>query len=235
MNDCFSIKTTPLHCSILLLRYYDRQTFERHFLARVTQAPLMFKNTAMILDTSRRKTVLSRDDIHHIRCYAHETCQTQLIGLQEPHNDAQACEAAACGLAIIPNRTDPNSAITSHTFEPKKIIYQRVRTGQQIYAEHTDLIIMNDVAPGAEVIADGDIHIYGTLSGKAIAGAQNQPKARLFCQHFHAELVAIAGIFITADAISNTLIGQAITAHINDDSLQLSPMRPQGSVLTQQN
>src|SRR5690606_21957620 len=68
-----------------------------------------------------------------------------------------------------------------------------VRSGQQVYAENRDLTVLAAVGAGAEVIADGSVHIYGPLRGRALAGAQGNAKARIFCREFHAELVAVAG------------------------------------------
>jgi septum site-determining protein MinC len=72
-----------------------------------------------------------------------------------------------------------------------------LRSGQQIYARGGDLVLLAGVSPGAEVIADGSIHCYGPLRGRAIAGAQGDTRARIFVTDFGPELVAIAGVFRT--------------------------------------
>ena len=77
--------------------------------------------------------------------------------------------------------------------EPGLMQTAPVRSGQQVYAENRDLTVLTTVGAGAEVIADGSIHIYGALRGRALAGAQGNEKARIFCREFHAELVAVAG------------------------------------------
>src|SRR5690606_15193426 len=77
--------------------------------------------------------------------------------------------------------------------EPGLVQAGAVRSGQQVYADNRDLTVLAAVGAGAEVIADGSIHIYGALRGRALAGAQGNPKARIFCREFQAELVAIAG------------------------------------------
>ena len=89
-----------------------------------------------------------------------------------------------------PTKT-PTKAVTSTS--PGLIQKTPVRSGQQLYAEARDLTVLSTVGAGAEVISDGSIHIYGTLRGRALAGAQGNTDARIFCQEFHAELVAIAG------------------------------------------
>lgn len=76
-----------------------------------------------------------------------------------------------------------------------KVIDRPVRSGQQIYARGGDLILLNGVSPGAEVIADGSIHCYGPLRGRAVAGAQGNTSARIFCSNFGPELISIAGVY----------------------------------------
>jgi septum site-determining protein MinC len=77
------------------------------------------------------------------------------------------------------------------------IVERPVRSGQQIYARDRDLVVVGDVSPGAEVIADGDVHIYGTLGGRAIAGARGRRDATIFTLDLQAELVAVCGIYRT--------------------------------------
>ena len=85
-----------------------------------------------------------------------------------------------------------------------------VRSGQQLYAENRDLTVLTTVGAGAEVISDGSIHIYGTLRGRALAGAQGNTDARIFCREFHAELVAIAGHYRVLDDVPKELRGKAV-------------------------
>ena len=77
------------------------------------------------------------------------------------------------------------------------LVDKPVRAGQQIYARDGDLVVLALVSPGAELIADGNIHIYGTFRGKALAGARGNPRARIFIQSVEAELVSIAGVYRT--------------------------------------
>jgi septum site-determining protein MinC len=92
-----------------------------------------------------------------------------------------------------------------------------VRSGQQVYAENRDLTVLAAVGAGAEVIADGSIHIYGALRGRALAGAQGNEKARIFCREFHAELVAVAGHYKVLDEIPKDLHGKAVQVWLDND------------------
>jgi septum site-determining protein MinC len=84
---------------------------------------------------------------------------------------------------------------------PALVIRQPVRSGQVIYAEQSDLVVLAPVNPGAEVIADGNVHLYGILRGRAIAGAQGYTAAQIFCQRLEAELVGVAGAYVMAEDI----------------------------------
>ncbi len=101
---------------------------------------------------------------------------------------------------------------------------QPVRSGQQIYARGRDLIIHALVGNGAEVIADGSIHVYGTLRGRALAGAQGDEKARIYCQEFHAELVSIAGHYRVFESIPDDLRGKPVQAWLDGDKLLLKKL-----------
>ena len=80
-----------------------------------------------------------------------------------------------------------------------QVIDQQVRSGQQIYARDADLVIMASVSAGAEVMADYDIHVYGDLRGRALAGVKGNTQAQVFCQNLDAELVAVAGVYRMPD------------------------------------
>ena len=97
-----------------------------------------------------------------------------------------------------------------------------VRSGQQLYAENRDLTVLNTVGAGAEVISDGSIHIYGTLRGRALAGAQGNTDARIFCQEFHAELVAIAGHYKVLDDVPKELRGKPVQVWLEKDELKIA-------------
>src|SRR3546814_2220909 len=89
-----------------------------------------------------------------------------------------------------------------------RIISDPVRSGQQIYVADGDLVVSTTVSPGAEVVADGCVHIYGALRGRAIAGARGETSARIFCRRFEAELVAIAGVYAVAEQMQGDLRGK---------------------------
>jgi septum site-determining protein MinC len=99
-----------------------------------------------------------------------------------------------------------------------------VRSGQQIYAQDRDLTVCATVGAGAEVIADGSIHIYGALRGRALAGAGGLATARIFCREFNAELVAIAGTYKVLEEIPRNLIGKPVQIWLENDSLRIEAL-----------
>lgn len=99
-----------------------------------------------------------------------------------------------------------------------------VRSGQQIYARDRDLVVTGAIANGAEVIADGSIHIYGSLRGRAMAGAQGDLKARIFVSDFRAELVAIAGHYRVFEQIPKDLEGQSVQCWLDGEKLLIAKL-----------
>jgi len=99
-----------------------------------------------------------------------------------------------------------------------------VRSGQQVYAEARDLTVLATVGAGAEVIADGSIHVYGALRGRALAGAQGNEQARIFCRAFHAELVAVAGHYKVLEEVPKELRGRAVQVWLEQDQLRIAAL-----------
>ncbi|HWM65224.1 MAG TPA: septum site-determining protein MinC [Steroidobacteraceae bacterium] len=105
---------------------------------------------------------------------------------------------------------------------PALLQHQPVRSGQRVYARNRDLIVLTPVAAGAEVMADGCVHIYGPLRGRVMAGAHGDTDARVFCQAFHAELVSIAGVFRVFETIPPELAGMPVQAWLAGDDLKFA-------------
>jgi len=96
-----------------------------------------------------------------------------------------------------------------------------VRSGQQVYARGRDLVVAASVGNGAEVIADGSIHVYGRLSGRALAGAQGAVDARIYCTDFRAQLVSIAGRYRVFEELPAEWRGQSVQIRLDGEKLQL--------------
>ncbi|WP_094751777.1 septum site-determining protein MinC [Psychromonas sp. CD1] len=168
-----------------------------------------------------------------------------LIGISGELSETQKRQAQEQGVAILRNtihslkkkeRTQrdevKNTKLSMYTDESepfngevKTIIHHgRVRSGQQIYAKECDLVINGDVGAGAEVIADGNIHIYGALRGKALAGAMGEKTVSIFCQIFTPELVSIAGVYKLSDALPIEFSGKSCVVSMQDEQLVLASL-----------
>lgn len=90
-----------------------------------------------------------------------------------------------------------------------------IRSGVQIYAKNRDLIVLGQVSAGAEVMADGHVHVYGRLFGRAAAGVSGQEDASVFCQHFEPQLISVAGLYIGSDQMPEQYRGAAIRAALD--------------------
>lgn len=158
---------------------------------------------------------------------------------------ALAADARLCGLPVLPLDVVSEGRGAGRAAEPAaeapaaqpppaaapapqlavrrstRIITEPVRSGQQIYAEGADLIVTQLVSPGAEVIADGCIHVYGTLRGRAMAGARGDTEARIFCRKMEADLLAVAGVYAVADQMQGALRGQAVQASLAQGKLKI--------------
>lgn len=122
---------------------------------------------------------------------------------------------------------DPNyeahQALSSVT--PTRTIIQVVRSGQQIYAPSGDLLVLNSVSHGAELLADGHIHVYGPLRGRALAGISGNEEAHIFCQSLEAELVSIAGRYkISEDLKDDPLWKKPVRVFLEKGKLQIAKL-----------
>ena len=104
------------------------------------------------------------------------------------------------------------------------LVDRPVRSGQQVYARDTDLVVVGQVGPGAEVIADNNIHVYGPLRGRALCGVSGNTDARIFCQSLEAELVSVAGNFRMLETIPENLRGRPAKIFLDNERLSIEPL-----------
>lgn len=217
---------------------------------RVTRAPKMFDRAAVILDFGGLSSLPSASQAREL-VEALRGAGALPVGLAygSSENDALAVElglpllakfraqyeradGAAVDAAPPPASAKPAAKpdkpraapAASGAVEPGLMQVASVRSGQQLYAEQRDLTVVGTVGAGAEVIADGSIHIYGALRGRALAGAQGMEAARIFCREFHAELVAIAGTYMVADDFPRELKGRAVQIRLEKGKLDIAAL-----------
>ena len=105
------------------------------------------------------------------------------------------------------------------------LITEPVRSGQRIFADRGDLVVVASVGSGAELIAQGNIHVYGRLRGRALAGVNGDKTARIFCQSLEAELVAIAGLYQTSDDLDPAVRQRRVQAYLKEQTLCVEPLK----------
>lgn len=107
------------------------------------------------------------------------------------------------------------------TAAPTRIISQPIRSGQQIYAPGGDLIVLSSVSHGAELLADGHIHVYGSLRGRALAGVMGNTEAMIFCRSLEAELISIAGQYQVSEDLKETCWKQSACIQLQEGRLNI--------------
>ncbi|MBP6019603.1 MAG: septum site-determining protein MinC [Burkholderiaceae bacterium] len=144
----------------------------------------------------------------------------QEVPVVAPPKSGSAKTKAPASTAAKPGPAQPPAVAPA-----AMIINRPLRSGQRIYARDTDLIVIGMVSQGAEVIADGNIHVYGPLRGKAMAGARGDASARIFTTQLDPELLAIAGVYRVIEAkLTDNLHNQPVIVHLEGDSLKLTEL-----------
>ena len=146
-------------------------------------------------------------------------------------------EAIAAGLPVMSNSkqevsdakendntNEVEKSVTKSIHHNTKLITQPVRSGQRIYAKSGDLVILASVSPGAELLADGHIHVYGALRGRALAGLSGDQDARIFCQTLEAELVSIAGHYWVNEDLKIPQDAQGVQIYLDNERLHIGTL-----------
>ena len=233
----------------LRIRTLDVARLVQEMHERVQRAPKLFGRAAVILDFGGLSQLPDRATAQELLnglrdagvlpvALAYGTQETEALAEQlglpllakfraqyERVDTEPAPPPAPSKRAAQPPAAAPAAAAAAATApQPGRMQLATVRSGQQLYAENCDLTVLSTVGAGAEVIADGSIHIYGTLRGRALAGAQGNDGARIFCRDFHAELVAIAGRYKVLDDIPDNLRGKAVQVWLEQDQIMIAAL-----------
>jgi septum site-determining protein MinC len=236
----FEIKSANLPLVALLLKSADLSRLGEEFAARFGDIPDFFDNDPLLIDLGPLDgtgEVDFRALVHLLRGY-------RVLPVAVKGGSAAQMEAAlACGLVeagdagVRAPRAEPAEAAQPQR-EPQPplpsealVVDRPLRSGQQVYARGRDLVVLAMVNPGAEVIADGHIHVYAPLRGKAIAGARGNAGARIFTLAMDPELVSIAGVYRpTETPLPPELHGKPAQVLLQGDKLVMQPLKIQGSL-----
>jgi septum site-determining protein MinC len=204
-------------------------TFEPELAQQVQRSPRFFLNAPVVLDLRGAAEFSREAEFVEAREILRRHTLT-LIGIQNAQS-AQVDAAAGAGLAsFAPNATQPNrprpieaapGAASASGAAKSRLVTEPVRSGTQIYARGADLVIIAPVSPGAEIMADGNIHVYGALRGRALAGANGDVDARIFCSRLEAELVSIAGHYLVSDQLPPEQRGLSVQIALVNDRLTI--------------
>jgi septum site-determining protein MinC len=186
--------------------------------------PIILDLSAVTLSTSAIGQLLSELQARNIR----------IMGLEgvDPHNVSPDLPPVLTGgrPAAIAEPQQSASHASTPPPEPAQpqpatlLLESPVRSGQSVVFPHGDVTVLGSVASGAEIIAGGSVHIYGTLRGRAFAGSHGNERARIFCSKVEAELLAISGFYRTADDIEEKLRNQPIQAWLKGDVMFIAPL-----------
>lgn len=256
---CFEIKSANLPLVALLLKSTDLQRLSQELALRFGDMADFFDNDPLVVDLSPllsgEKVAHSGADAQEPAPIDFSALSTLLRSYRlQPlavrgGTDAQMAAALVAGLiaapdALVHRATTGHSAIDTQSERPESVptqplphgptqgalvIDKPLRSGQQVYARGRDLVVMAMVNPGAEVIADGHIHVYAPLRGKAIAGARGNSDARIFALAMAPELISIAGIYRTSEtplqaAVQGKAAQVRLVAEPDGDKLVIDPI-----------
>ncbi|WP_419913509.1 septum site-determining protein MinC [Hoeflea sp.] len=150
----------------------------------------------------------------HVRIMGIEGADPTLLGSDMPPAMTGGLPASDIE---APDGEEPQE-ITSDPAKPSLMVTQPVRSGQMLSSEG-DITIVGSIASGAEVVAGGSVHVYGTIRGRVVAGSMGNTAARIFCRKLEAELVAIAGYYKTSEDFEQELRGQAVQLWLENDAI----------------
>jgi len=248
----FELKAAAFTLPVIRLLGTDMDAVARQLGAKVEQAPEFFRNTPVVIDLSgfprgsgevqfpvlvgllrgyammpvgvrggdaeqneaaKAMELAILGDVHMRRPQSVAANQARL---EAARTGGAAAAADAAPGATTAGRTDPG-----HTF---KLVTRPVRSGQRVYAKGGDLSVVGPVSSGAELLADGNIHVYGPLRGRAMAGKNGDEAARIFCQDLQAELVSVAGHYRVSENIPAALRGVPVQVFLDREVLRIEKL-----------
>ncbi|SBS31960.1 Septum site-determining protein MinC [Marinomonas aquimarina] len=237
-ND-FRLKGSVVTTVLLEVKSPNLEQIELGLKEKIAQVPQFFNQAPLIIDISQCSLSLAQFQGLISLC---RELGLAVIGWRAA-DDAIPAWRQDCQLPLLPNANSRQINIKSETpapakdphvviktvveerevSQPTKMITKPVRSGQQIYSSG-DLVVLSQVSAGAEVLAEGNIHIYGALRGRALAGVKGDTSARIFCKNMEAELVAIAGNFMLSDALQKIIWKDAAQVLLVDETLEIASL-----------
>lgn len=233
LQSILEIRSSTFFVPVLVLYSNDFAVIEQALQQKVSQAPDFFRNSPIVFD------------LHELNNNNEEIDVATLVGLIRKiglfpigirgGSEFQNEQASSIFIPVDATRSSQSIALETPKVsvsmpEPQAIvkevvvnnaatlITQPVRSGQRIYVSG-DLIILAQVSAGAEIMAEGNIHVYNTLRGRALAGVQGNTNARIFCFDLQAELISIAGDYKTSEDLKETIQKKPVQVYLQNHAL----------------
>jgi septum site-determining protein MinC len=239
VDDCPELFQIRAQLQTLLALKLIQPRDERFFLVlqqALARSPKFFRHAPIVVDAG---PVAGQPPLN-LAEFARRLRQQHLVpvGLQNG-DEAWSHMAVNAGLALLPSgrpakvaaeEAAPEKAASSQPDDPAPrrngsiVVSEPVRAGQQIYAEDGDLIVLAPVSPGAEVAADGHVHVYSRLRGRAHAGVKGDRDARIFCHRLEAQLVSVAGVWLVNEDIDARFLGKRVQICWLGGALVMEPL-----------
>lgn len=253
-DTAIELKGSVFTLSVLRIRSIALDVIEAQLAKRLSKSPQFFANAPIVIDLEAVHDMQGPLDFHRFATFLrarhlfpvgvqngsplqHEAAMTAGLAVLKGRTMQQMPEtvpleistqgASDHALAELPDSDAAISAEAGASEHPThtKLVRQAVRSGQRIMARNSDLIVLAAVNAGAEIIAEGNIHVYAPLRGRALAGVSGDTQARIFCHQFEAELVAIAGNYrVFDDGPPKELRGKAVQVFLNGEQLIVAPL-----------
>lgn len=244
-NKTFQIKGELSAMMVLYLKGIDLKALEDELALQMESSSQLFKGIPMVVDLSAIE-VGNNLDLNWLKNLLLSKGLSP-VGIRNLNEDLRA-KAESAGWSLLESSVKPRiskeekeaASIDVKTAEQApKIIReevivkeavattmhaQQVRSGQQLTVSSGDLVVVNSVNEGAELLVDGNIHIYGALRGRALAGIHGDRSVRIFCQSLEAELVSIAGFYRMQENIPKELHGKMVQIYLEADELKIEPL-----------
>ncbi|MBZ0056858.1 septum site-determining protein MinC [Leclercia adecarboxylata] len=227
-NTPIELKGSSFTLSVVHLHEAKPEVIRQALEDKIAQAPAFLKHAPVVINVSDLEAPINWQQLQQ----AVLATGLRIVGISGCKDAALKAEIDEAGLPLLTEGKDkapraeppapPELPVTPVT--KTRLIDLPVRSGQRIYAPNCDLIVTNHVSAGAELIADGNIHIYGSMRGRALAGASGDRDAQIFCTHLEAELVSIAGVYWLSDNIPAEFSGKAARLRLADNALTVQPL-----------
>lgn len=213
-QDIVELRTGQFSSIFLTLNSASLSVIKRALVKKSKKSPSFFQHIDVILQFN---AMLEKVELSALKSLLAEF-NIQVIGVADWQNSLQKELILTAGFALLGKSDDVSGILPEPRYLPTKVIEQDVSAQQVIYAKNSDLIIHGNVDAGAEVAADGNIHIYGKLRGRAMAGI-NASGGSIYVQHLDAEFVAVNSRFLYKDNIAPEFMQRAVRIFAEKDKL----------------